>query len=299
MTYRNLDLDALRSFTLGIELGSFSMAADRLGRSTSAISAQLRKLEQQLGLALVSKHGRHLQPTQAGERLLHYGHRLLALNDEALTAIRVPTLQGRVRLGLQEDFGERVLPAILGQFARAHPDVCVEAQVARSADLLERLGTGSLDLALVWHVGGEPAVPGIRSRTLGEVPIRWIGNFAANECPWPNNEPLPLVLFDMTCPLQTCAIAALDQQGRRWRTAFTSRSLGGLYAAAGAGLGVMIRTSLELPGHLHTIDGTDSTLPGLPTVALALHRNQTESNPSADVLESLLLDTLLARYGFA
>ncbi|WP_462380456.1 LysR family transcriptional regulator [Pseudomonas sp. Marseille-QA0892] len=298
MPYQNLDLDALRSFTLGIELGSFSRAADRLGRSTSAVSAQLRKLEQQLGVPLVSKNGRHLQPTLAGERLLQYGQRLLALNDEALAAIRIPTLQGRVRLGLQEDFGERLLPQVLGQYARAYPDVRVEAQVARSVELLDGLATGALDLALVWHVDRPAILPGIHHETLGEVPIRWIGNFAPEAWPWQEQDPLPLVLFDNVCPLQTCAIAALDRQGLHWRTAFTSRSLGGLFAAAGAGLGVMIRTALDLPRHLQVIDGPESSLPRLPSVSLSLHRNRTEANASADILESLLLDTLRAHYGF-
>ena len=117
------DLDVLRSFVAGVELGSFGRAADRLGRSTSAVSAQLKKLEEQAGVPLLRKAGRGLALTDAGETMLAYARRLLELNDQASVAVRGTRLQGRVRLGLQEDFGEILLPQVLGQFARAHPQM--------------------------------------------------------------------------------------------------------------------------------------------------------------------------------
>src|ERR1700754_3925155 len=133
------DLDVLRSFVTGIELGSFARAADRLGRSTSAVSAQLKKLEEQAGTPIFRKAGRGLALTEAGETMLGYARRLLDLNDEAAAAVQGVELEGWVRLGLQEDFGERLLPEVLGRFARAHPKVRIEARVARNAELLERI----------------------------------------------------------------------------------------------------------------------------------------------------------------
>src|SRR4051794_12027213 len=103
MRFTNLDMDALRSFATGVELGSFARAADRLGRSTSAISAQLKKLEEQAGIPLVRKAGRGLTPTDGGEALLSYARRLLELNDEAVGAVRGVELEGWIRLGLQVD----------------------------------------------------------------------------------------------------------------------------------------------------------------------------------------------------
>lgn len=100
------DLDDLRSYVTGIELGSFAKAAERLGRSTSAVSAHLKKLEQQVGSPILRKSGRGMVMTEAGETLLGYARRLLELNDEAATAVRGLDLHGTVRLGLQEDFGE-------------------------------------------------------------------------------------------------------------------------------------------------------------------------------------------------
>src|ERR1700743_3241438 len=133
----NFDLDVLRSFATGMELGSFAKAADRLGRSTSAISAQLKKLEGQAGTALLHKQGRGLALTAAGETMLAYARRLLDLNDEAAAALHGTDLEGWVRLGLQEDFGETLLPEVLGRFARAHPKVRIEARVVRNAELVE------------------------------------------------------------------------------------------------------------------------------------------------------------------
>jgi DNA-binding transcriptional LysR family regulator len=115
----NLDLDVVRTFATGIELGSFAKAADRLGRSTSAVSAQLKKLEEQTGAELFRKAGRGLALTEAGETMLAYARRLLELNDEAVIAVHGVELEGWVRLGLQEDFGETLLPDVLGRFARA------------------------------------------------------------------------------------------------------------------------------------------------------------------------------------
>src|SRR6201991_4628734 len=131
------DLDVLRSFVTGMDLGSFARAADRLGRSTSAVSAQLKKLEEQAGRPIFRKAGRGLALTEAGETMLAYARRLLALNDEAAAAVHGADLEGWVRLGLSEDFGEALLPAVLGRFARAHPRVRIEARIARSFDLLD------------------------------------------------------------------------------------------------------------------------------------------------------------------
>ncbi|RUX69498.1 LysR family transcriptional regulator, partial [Mesorhizobium sp. M7A.F.Ca.US.005.03.1.1] len=128
------DLDVLRSFVTGMELGSFAKAADRLGRSTSAVSAQLKKLEEQAATPIFRKSGRGLALTEAGETMLGYARRLIELNDEAASAIHGVELEGWVRLGLQEDFGEAVLPDVLGRFARAHPKVKIEARIARSHD---------------------------------------------------------------------------------------------------------------------------------------------------------------------
>src|SRR5512146_94987 len=171
MHLTNLDMDALRTFVAGMELGSFAKAAERIGRSTSAVSAQLKKLEEQSGIALVRKAGRGLALTDGGETLLSYARRLLELNDEAVNAVRGVELEGWVRLGLQEDFGETVLPQVLGRFARAHPRVRIEGRIGRNSDLIEGIAAGRLDIALAWD-GGEPR-RGVER--IADVPLCWLG----------------------------------------------------------------------------------------------------------------------------
>ncbi|WP_332119071.1 LysR substrate-binding domain-containing protein [Azorhizobium caulinodans] len=285
MQIPNLDMDALRSFVAGVELGSFARASDRLGRSTSAVSAQLKKLEEQAGVALVRKAGRGLALTDAGETLLSYARRLLDLNDEALTALRGVELEGWVRLGLQEDFGEAILPHVLGRFARAHPKVRIESRIARNSELVDKTLSGHLDLALAWD-GGEWAG---HAERLAEVPLCWL---AAQDgvASWRAGgaEPLPLAALEAPCLLRTLAASHLDRQGMAWRLAFVSPSLSGLWAAAAAGLGIVLRTQIGRPSGVHVLDPATHGLPQLPTLGLMLYRPEREPSPAVRHLEAIL-----------
>jgi DNA-binding transcriptional LysR family regulator len=296
------DIDMLRSFSTGIALGSYARAADRLGRSTSAVSAQLKKLESQSGTPLLRKSGRGLELTDAGETLLAYAHRLLALNDEAVAAVRGTDLQGRVRLGLQEDLGEAVLPEALGRFARAHPKVRIEACVATSAVLREKLALGQLDLAMFWDVGLDAA--DARTDSVLRLPLQWIGpaDLDALDAPWWRQlrrgtqgglqEPLPLVVVDAPCPLRDIVTTTLERAGMPWRYVFTSSSLAALWAATSAGLGLCVRTPFGLPAHVRTIERTGTVLPALPQITLALRRASSESEPPVQRLAVLLTESV-------
>ena len=286
----------LRSFAAGMELGSFAKAAERLGRSTSAISAQLRKLEEQAGTAIFRKAGRGLALTEAGETMLAYARRLLALNDEAAAALHGADLEGWVRLGLSEDFGEALLPAVLGRFARAHPKVRIEARIARSFDLLDRVGSGQLDLALAWGDGG--ALP--HAQRVAELPARWIGPAAGGGAlPYGrSDEPLPLATLEAPCLLRTAATTALDRAGIPWRLAFVSPSLGGLWAAVAAGLGVTIRTDFGLPAGVRVLD--PAAAPALSSLPLTLLRAEAEPDPVTARLAAILAQSVRdALPGFA
>lgn len=298
------DLDVLRSFSTGIALGSFARAADRLGRSTSAVSAQLKKLESQAGTPLFRKAGRGLELTDAGETMLAYAHRLLEINDEAAAAMRGVDLQGWVRLGLQEDVGEHLLPGVLGRFARAHPKVRIEACVARSAELREKLELGRLDLALIWEAEGR------LSRAHGErlvrLPLQWLGPASpgALDAPWwtergrpgakKSREPLPLVLLDPPCPLREIVTTVLDRAGVPWRHAFTSASLAALWAATSAGLGLSARTAFGLPPQVRVLDRAGTGLPALPPMALAMYRAQAQPEAPVARLAELLREAVCA-----
>ena len=288
----NFDIDTLRSFATGIELGSFAQAAERLNRSTSAVSAQLKKLEQQAGTPLLRKAGRGMALTEAGEVMLGYARRLLELNDEAAAAIRGAELEGRVRLGLQEDFGESLLPAVLGRFARSHPRLRIEARIARNAELLEGVNKGRLDLALAWETGaGSP-----HAERIGRWPMRWIGaaDAAASKL-HRRGEPLPLVVLESPCLLRSAAIDALDRAGIAWRIAFSSASLAGTWAAVRAGVGVSVRTPLGLPDGVRALTAKEAGLPALPMLGLSLHRAEAEPAPAVAQLARIIVQTFTVR----
>ena len=166
----NLNMDVLRTFVTGLELGSFSKAAQRLGRSQSAISTQLHRLEEQAGMPLFKKSGRGLALTAAGESLLSYAKRILELNDEAIDGLKDAEVEGWVRLGIPQDFAEGWLTGVLGQFARSHPKVRVEVRAEQNVAIIERIVQGELDLALTWGANDK-----VRAEPLVDLPMVWIG----------------------------------------------------------------------------------------------------------------------------
>lgn len=215
-TLTRLDLDALRSCDRhGVR--QFRQAALRLSRSTSAVSAQLKKLESQCGAALVTKQGRHLVLTAEGEKLMSYARRLLALNDETLRALQGERLTGEIHLGMQEDFGESLMPEILGQFKRHHPQVRIVAVVDRNGPLRQALAEEALDLALLWQTEDQGS-------GLGLCPLAWIAHPDLDiRALLVSGEPLPLVMFDSPCLMRSRAIACLDAAGiGRWCSSATA-----------------------------------------------------------------------------
>jgi DNA-binding transcriptional LysR family regulator len=282
----NLDLDALRSYVVGMECGNFALAAQRLCRSTSAVSAQLKKLEQQCGTALVARSGRHLVPTPQGELLLGYGRRLLDLNDETMRALKGELLQGEIRLGVQEDFGESLLPAVLGPFCRLHPRLRMTTRIDRNGPLTKGIKEGNLDMALTWQHPEER----MDAHLIDLVSLQWIAH--PNWDPAPllaRGEPLPLVLFDAPCLMRSRALKALDDAGIPWRIAFTSQSLGGIWAALQAGLGLTVRSTIGMPASLVPLGGV---LPSVGTLGVALLSANPPSSEAERQLHALLADAV-------
>lgn len=287
----SLDMDALRSFVAGIECGSFALAAQRLCRSTSAVSAQLKKLETQCGAELVVKQGRYLALTPSGEMLLSYARRLLALNDEAQRAVRGELLKGELRIAMQEDFGESLMPALLSQFTRQHPGLNITARIDRNRALRQAAIEKQVDIALLW----QPEQVIEESEFLGECPLVWIASPQLDvKALLAGGEPLPLVMFDAPCQMRSRAIAALDRAGIAWRVVFTSLSLSGIWAAVQAGLGITLRSPVGLPRHLQILD---TPLPAAGHIGITLWQNP-NLNPQAqrllhDAVSAALVPSLL------
>ncbi|AKC71982.1 LysR substrate-binding domain-containing protein [Pandoraea oxalativorans] len=283
MTIPNLDMDALRTFLATRQLGSLNRAADRVGRSQSAVSQQMRKLEAQVGEPLFRRQGRGLMLTDAGELILSYAHRILDLNDEAVRAVRGASVEGVVRFGLPGDFAETWLPAALGQFKKTHPGVRVEVGVERNGVLLEGLDRGELDLVLV--MGNESRSD---AEPLALLPMTWIGPVGVDVVLTPGIA-LDLALYNPPCFFRRAGIEALDAAGISWRLAYTTASLQSLWSGVAAGLGITLRTAAGLPPSLRRL-GAKEGLPPLPSVALCLHAGHRDTSPALAQLKRVVTE---------
>lgn len=282
----NFDMDALRAIVVGADLGSFARAASRLGRSQSAVSMQLKRLEEQAGRPLFRRSGRGLAPTEAGEALLAYARRIVALNDEAAAALGAAAEPAAVRFGLPQDLFEDVMPDAIERFAVRRRGLHVEVRAGRNHILEAEVAAGRLDVAVAFFREGSDA-----GTHLATLPMLWLGGRAA---PSPVPEPLPLVLFDHPCLFRQAALRALDLAGRRWRPALTTPSLPGVWAALRAGHGVTVRTAYRVPGGVAAA-APELGLPGLPPIELRMIAAATPSPAVADLrdaVEQALRDAL-------
>lgn len=278
MLLRNLDLDTLRTLVTTHDVGGFAQAADRLGRTPSAISLQMKRLQEELGTPLFRKHGRTLKLTEAGQTAIGYARRMLALNDDLLQTMQGVTLAGTIRIGAPQDFAP-VLPDVLRQFTALYPRTQVELRVEGSSSLIEALDKGQLDLALT--IGFADRKDAL---LLGELPVLWIASrtFRMQETS------LPLALLGPQCIFRRTAVQLLEAAGIPYRIAATSPSLDGLWAALQGGLGITARTAMQLPAPL-LADKSLHRLPALPSFPVTLHRGQDARAASAvEALHSLM-----------
>lgn len=280
----NLDLDLVRSFVAVVEARNFTKAGRRLGRTQSAVSLQIRRLEDQVGATLLSRDPRHVTPTPQGEAFLAQARRLLRINDEILSELRGDDLEGEVRLGAPEDFATVHLPEILGDFARTHAKVAMAVTCDLTLNLLEKLRDGELDLALVKR---EPLGPDQGVRVWREHLV-WV---AADAEVVERSPVAPLVLAPSPCVYRKRAVAALEAAGKPWRAAYTSPSLAGQHAALRAGLGLTVLPREMAPPDL-TILGEAQGLPALPDAEIALLKARTAVPLAAEALAEFILTAL-------
>jgi len=268
--------DMLRSFIAIADSGSFSLAAKQVHRTQSAVSMQIKKLEELVGKALLTREGRLNQLTHEGELLLSYARRIMQLNDEGISILKRPELAGSVRIGLPDDYAARFLPEILAHFARAFPQVQVEVTCLPSNNLITLLDESKLDLALT--TSPELQVEG--TQLLRREPTVWVtsGQHLVHE-----QRPLPLALFDSNCYCRRWATSALEKNGIDYRVAYTSPSIMGLIAAATAGLAVTVISRSILPSGLCQL-GPEAGLPTLPDASILLHRHPQALNAITDCL---------------
>jgi DNA-binding transcriptional LysR family regulator len=278
------DLDLLRTFVTIVEGGGFTRAAERLGRTQSTISLQIKRLEDGLGKRLFQRDGRSLELTPDGEILLTYARRLLGMANEACAMLMEPEVGGVVRLGTPEDFATAHLPDVLWRFSRAHPQVALEVQCDFTLNLLGGFSRGEFDLVLCKR---EPQGPTGGTKVWRE-PLVWV---ASDRLLLGPGAPVPLVLAPAPDIYRKRAIEALDACGRAWRVVYTSPSLTGIKAAVSAGLGVTILPKDLLEAGFHIV-GAERHLPDLEDMEVALHRLSNTMPKAVELLAEHIIRSL-------
>ncbi|MDX8501123.1 LysR substrate-binding domain-containing protein [Mesorhizobium sp. VK4C] len=227
-----LDLDVLRTFVAIAETGSFTTAANAVFRTPSAVSMQIKKLEDILGRSVFARDARSVTLTTDGEMLLGYARRLLSINREVVSKFIIPDIVGVVRLGSPDDYGERVLPHVLKRFAQSHPSIAVDVTIDQSVNLRRRMDDRALDITLLTNSYKTSAVG---AEVLLTEPIVWAGakGGCAHLC-----EPLPVSLWEEGCAWRAGALEALGREGRNYRVAYMSAHTAGQRAAIMADLAV-------------------------------------------------------------
>jgi DNA-binding transcriptional LysR family regulator len=234
-----LDLELLRSFVSVVDAGGFTRAGERVHRTQSTVSQQIKRLEEDVGQSLLNRSGKDVTPTEAGERLLSYARRLLSLAEEARDVMARPGSEGAVRLGIPEDFAAYRLTQLLAAFSRSHPGLRLDVRADQSVYLRRDLERGELDLALLKRGANEKG--GIAS---WPERVHWV---TSKSHPIdPKISSVPLIGFPAGCLYRTGAIHAIESAGRPWHMAYTSSSLAGIQAAVAAGLGLSILSEMSI-----------------------------------------------------
>lgn len=283
-----LDADQLRTFVAIVDAGSFTRAAGAVHRTQSAVSMQVKRLEERLGVALFQRDGRGARLTEQGDRLLDYARRIVKLNLEALSALGEPELEGGVRLGIPDDYAERYLPSILARFAADNPRVELSVACEPTPLLRERIARGELDLAIITHV--EARGP---SEIVHREPLLWVSSarHAIHEA-----SPLPLALGNPSCDWRASAVEALERRGRAYLVRYTSWSSAAVAAAVMAGLAVAVLPESAVRSGMRVLTPAEG-FPPLPSVKIGLLRARGEASPLLDRVAEHVTQCLAALGG--
>jgi DNA-binding transcriptional LysR family regulator len=254
-----LDTDLLQTFVAIAECKNLTLAASRLGRTQSAISVQLKKLETGLGAALFVRTARGMILTPSGETLLTHARPLLSEIRHVAQLFKQP-LTGSIRVGLPDDFDDIVLERILSEFARAHPNVQVLVQSGCTARYPTAIKSGVLDIAVCSGIGDLGGIP------LGSQTVVWAGRKGQH---WPSGETIPLAILDRECFWRDLPMKTLDEAGIKHRAAFQSSSFASLQAALRSGVAVGILQEQSLTEELRAFTKADG-FPDLPNTRRAI-----------------------------
>lgn len=280
----SLDTVTLQCFLAVADTGSFTKAAERVGRTQSAISQQIAKLELITEKPLFNR-GKSLSLTTDGELFLGYARKIFELHREALDRFKEPELEGEIRFGLPEDFATMVLSDVLVDFSRLHPRVILNVECDLTLNILNRFTQGKSDLVLLkTHL--PETLP--KAVNVWSEAVEWIGkpDFFSS---FDENSIIPLVLSPQPCVYRENVIQTLQKAGVRWRLVYSSPSYAGKMAAVKAGLGITAIQRTMIPGYLESLENT--LLPKLNNIHISLLKKE-GANKAIESLEYFLLKRL-------
>ncbi|MBR0933924.1 LysR substrate-binding domain-containing protein [Bradyrhizobium jicamae] len=249
-----LDLELLRSFVSVVDARGFTRAGERVHRTQSTVSQQIRRLEVDVGQPLLIRSGKDVSLTEAGERLLSYARRLLALAEEARDVVSRPDNEGAIRLGVPEDFAAFRLAKLLATFSRSQPRVRLDVRTDQSTQLRRDLERGELDLALFKRAAGETGGIAVWPER-----VHWVTS--KNHPRDTTSGSVPLIGFPPGCLYRAGAIHALESAGRSWHMAYTSSNLSGIQAAIAAGMGLSILAEIAIQADHRVLTAKDGFAP--------------------------------------
>lgn len=276
-----IDTISAQCFIAVADSGSFTKAAQRVGRTQSAVSQQIAKLENFVGKKLFVR-GKVFSLTNEGEIFLGYLRQIFSLHREAIDCFKEPELKGEVRFGVPEDFASVFLYDVLREFSQTHPKILLNIECDLTLNLYEKFKHKELDLVIVKMV---PANEFKHELELLSEKLQWAGDSRLIK----KNEPIPLVLAPQPCLYRKQAIEALDKKRIKWRLAFSSNSYAGKIAAVRAGLGITVLPRTIIPPEIKTIRST--ILPKLKESHFSLLKHKND-NAAVNSFEEFVIKNL-------
>lgn len=288
---RDIDVGLLRAFSAVIETGSVTGAARLLNRTQAAVSLQIKRLEDQLGVELFLREHRRLRLTKSGERMLAGAQKIVRLNDELWSAMTTPAVRGEVRLGVPMDIIQTYVPAVLRRFNQAWPQVDVTVDCRNSYDLLLAIDNGEVDVALTTDDTIIKSSTRL-TETLRMDRLVWVGAAAARAY---RTDPLPLAIGSPTCRFRPVVLEALRAQGRDWRLVTEVSNDIAQKAVIQADIAIGANLKDSIASGLYEIE--DASLPELPQFAINLTLPATGGSDAARELARHVRQEFAVRFG--
>ncbi len=277
--YPPLESDLLRTFLAVAEAGNVTHAADRLGRTQSAISMQIRRLEDSFGSLLFERHPRGVALSGEGQRLLPYARRIVGLIDETSTAMRAAPLDGRVRVGIPEEYSQTILPDALAAFAEMHPDTEVTVLCGYTSQQLSALDADELDIAVIfdWR-------DGIAGEVLAVDPTVWVTSVSHQRH---LERPIPIAVYWRSNWCRDFALRSLEQHVLPYRIAYSCDTSGGLRSAVTSGLAIAPLCRSNIPPGARELTAADG-FPPVDSSRVVLKRNPQRNGPVIDGMAEMI-----------